>query len=318
MLRDRQGRSLVAVDRGPDESRFQSGDAGESRPNLTAHVGGSPLRSQVDAAVVERGTGRGREFDRGEAEIHQYMSDQQDVGRGELGRLPVGDYRPEATTVLPVPALPDERPALGLPRLLVVALVTIFVDLWWGGPLKAIDIVLSGWAVDSSTTLLHLALRALDTIGRRALTTPFLLVWVLWLRWRTGRWRPLALAAVAVVAVNVTVGTMKVAVGRGSPSAAAPELFVGGVMWPSGHAANVAVTATMLIYLLRRYGHQHINWAAGAVAVAAPSAVMATVSVSLGFHWLSDLLAGSIVGYLVAIAVIRLDGGDEGQLEYCD
>ena len=199
---------------------------------------------------------------------------------------------------------------LPLPRrvalLLSGILVAVFVDLWLGGPLKALDVWLSRWTVPEDSVLRG-PFGVLDSIGLRGVTVPILIALVLWLRRQTGRWRPLGVAVVTVLAVNVAIGSMKVLAGRGRPSTQSPDLFTGDVLWPSGHAANIVITGGLIVYLLRAYGHHPIGRWLGMSIVAVPSLLMATVSVALGYHWLSDLLAGAIVGLLVVGGVTSWD-----------
>ena len=163
------------------------------------------------------------------------------------------------------------------------------------------------WAIAPNSPYRHVLLIP-DSVGLRALTAPVLAVVAAALSWRTRRWRPLALAGLAVFVVNLVVGVIKLSVGRGSSILGNPNLFVGGMMWPSGHAANITMTMSMLLYLLRTYGGQRSGRRTIVAAMTIPSAILCAASLTLGFHWLSDLLAGIIVGLLVALGVIRCDG----------
>lgn len=185
-------------------------------------------------------------------------------------------------------------------------LVAVFIDLWLGGPLKALDVWLAHWTVAESTGLRG-PLGVVDSIGLRGATLPVLMLVVFWLRRRTGRWRPLGVALVTVVVINVAIGSMKVLAGRGRPSMQSPDLFTGDVLWPSGHAANVVITSGLIVYLVRHYGQCPIGRRAGWLIVAVPSAAMTAVSVALGYHWLTDLVAGVIVGQLVVVGVTSWD-----------
>lgn len=213
-----------------------------------------------------------------------------------------------------VPAVPStprwwapERLAVTVPLAMVLTLIVILLGLVLG-PLKALDIEVRRWAVSPSSAWRG-PLIVPDTIGRRFLTAPLLVAFAGVLAWRSGRWRPLTLAGAAILALNVFVGLIKIAVGRGSSILENPNLFVGGMMWPSGHASNIAMTMALALYLLRRYEGWDPSPRTMAAFVAAPSLIMCSASVALGFHWLSDLVAGLIAGLLVAYGVIfAVDG----------
>lgn len=200
-----------------------------------------------------------------------------------------------------------QRLAVTVPLMMVLALIVIFLGLV-AGPLKTLDIEVRQWAV-APRSAWRGPLLVPDTIGRRFLTAPLLVAFAAILAWRSGRWRPIALAGAAILALNVFVGLIKIGVGRGSSILQNPDLFVGGMMWPSGHASNIAMTMAVALYLLRTYEHWRPSPRVMAAFVFAPSLIMCSASIALGFHWLSDLVAGLIAGLLVAYGVIfAVDG----------
>lgn len=189
---------------------------------------------------------------------------------------------------------------------LAIAIGVILVDIWIGGPLQSIDLWLAQWKIEK-TSILHRPASLVDHIGLRGLTAPILALTGAWLSRRTGQWRPFKATLVSIALLNLVVGTMKIVVGRGSPSDGVPELFVGDMMWPSGHSGNIAMTTALMIYLLRSYGGYSFSRRLAAAIVIIPCSMMAIVSVALGYHWFSDLLAGTLVGLYVALAVARWD-----------
>ena len=122
--------------------------------------------------------------------------------------------------------------------------------------------------------------------------------------WQRRRWEPVLLVVGAALLLNAVVGGLKLLLGRGQAVLGDPGLFAGGMAFPSGHAANTAFTAALLVHLVRSCGRS-VRRATAVVAVLVPSAVTALVSLFLGFHWASDLLAGALVGALVAWCALR-------------
>jgi membrane-associated phospholipid phosphatase len=143
-------------------------------------------------------------------------------------------------------------------------------------------------------------------VGQRSVLIPLLLIvaGVLGRRHRT--WRPVVLAMVSFLILNVVVGAMKILIGRSETEAGVPDVLTGGVIFPSGHSANMVLTGGLIIYLLRRYTtNPPVRRLSALVAVMTLLTIL--TSVYIGSHWLSDLVAGLFVGGLLLQAVIVFD-----------
>jgi undecaprenyl-diphosphatase len=112
---------------------------------------------------------------------------------------------------------------------------------------------------------------------------------------RTRRSAVFAFFALVVVGQNVVVNLTKFAVDRARPSISQLTGF-SGASFPSGHAATAAATFAAAALLLGRDRTRSVQvllaGAVGAIAVA-----VATTRVLLGVHWLTDVVAGLIVGW---------------------
>lgn len=193
-----------------------------------------------------------------------------------------------------------------LAQWLIGLLAIIFIDLWLGGPLRRLDVAVANRAIPLDSPWRG-PLLIPDGVGLRAITAPALVVISGGLGWRIRSWRPVVLALSAILLVNLTVGFMKLGFGRGLPRDHNPDLFIGGVMWPSGHAANISMTMAMLIFLFSRYRGIILSPRAKALAIGIPTSIMCSASIICAYHWLSDLIAGVAVGLLVALTVSGLD-----------
>lgn len=114
---------------------------------------------------------------------------------------------------------------------------------------------------------------------------------------RTGSWRPLVLALVAVVALVGVVLAMKFGVGRAAPPPHHP--FDGA--FPSGHTATTLVcygTVAMLVGSRRRDLRRRLT-----AVTAGVTALVGAALVYGGYHWLSDVVAAVPFGTLVLAAV---------------
>ncbi|WP_406860020.1 phosphatase PAP2 family protein [Streptomyces sp. HUAS MG47] len=150
---------------------------------------------------------------------------------------------------------------------------------------------------------LHAFLDYYVVLGQRGPTAVMVAAWLGWRSWRQHTLRPLLALGAALLLLNVTVGAVKLGLGRLGPHYAtqigSAELFAGGDIFPSGHTANAVVTWGILAYLAttpraRRY-------------LSALSAVVALgvglTTVYLGTHWLSDVLLGWAAGLLILLAL---------------
>ena len=151
-------------------------------------------------------------------------------------------------------------------------------------------------------------LHVMDRIGQRAICLPILGAVIFWIWRRTGRVRPLVVAAISVFALNAIVAVLKIGLGRGEPGAGIPDFFVGGMAYPSGHTANIVLVYGLIPYLLGTYarvGPRAVQVLSGVVVLL--SVLMVTVSVTLTWHWLADLWAGLLIGGMVLALTSGVD-----------
>ncbi|MGP3638077.1 phosphatase PAP2 family protein, partial [Streptomyces sp. 24-1644] len=150
---------------------------------------------------------------------------------------------------------------------------------------------------------LHAFLDYYVVLGQRGPTAVMVACWLGWRSWRQHTLRPLLTLGASLLLLNVTVGAVKLGLGRLGPHYAtqigSAEMFAGGDIFPSGHTANAVVTWGILAYLAttpraRRY----------------LSALSATVSLGVGLttvyigtHWLSDVLLGWAAGLLIMLGL---------------
>lgn len=102
--------------------------------------------------------------------------------------------------------------------------------------------------------------------------------------------------ALAVITSEVLIGTLKAAYDRARP----PDglISTSGGSFPSGHAIAGAVTAVGLVVVLLPAGPARWKWEVRAVLFAF---LMALSRVYLRAHWLSDVVAGALIGSGLAL-----------------
>ena len=118
---------------------------------------------------------------------------------------------------------------------------------------------------------------------------------VLLLAWRR-HWLKAAAFTLAVVTSEFFIGPVKAAADRPRPPGALIDTSA--ASFPSGHAIATAVTAVGLVLVLAHPGPSRWQWELRAVEF---TAVMALSRVYLRAHWLSDTLAGALLGAGLAL-----------------
>lgn len=151
-------------------------------------------------------------------------------------------------------------------------------------------------------------IRRLDDLGLRGVTATALLLAALYIALRFKTWRPLNLAILSVISLNIVVGFFKFWLGRTKPKVGIDLLHFGGMSYPSGHASNALLTWGVLAYLIYRYAHvDRYRGRLASVGVAAISLTVCTVSLIRDTHWFSDLLGGLFIGAALLVLIIAID-----------
>jgi undecaprenyl-diphosphatase len=146
------------------------------------------------------------------------------------------------------------------------------------------------------------AMKALSTIGSAPVYWVVFGVIVLWLAWR-GRRKTAVFVAVTMLGSAALNALVKAAVHRARPVLPEPVAHAGGLSFPSGHAQSAVVAFGLL--LLLALPHLRGAWRGAAIGLAAAMVLAIGVSrVALGVHFVSDVLAGYVLGaaWLAAMA----------------
>jgi membrane-associated phospholipid phosphatase len=210
------------------------------------------------------------------------------------------DREPEPPKI-EIPRMSPTRTALfgGTLAFYVVIVVAVLTDSW----LVGLDWKVMLFRPYQQWPGLHAFLDYFVVLGQRGPTAVMIAAWLGWRSWRQHTLRPLLVLATSLLLLNLTVGAVKLGLGRQGPHYAttigSPELFSGGDIFPSGHTANAVVTWGILAYLAttprtRRY--LSLGSAALALGVGA-------TTVYLGTHWVSDVLLGWAAGLLILLAM---------------
>jgi membrane-associated phospholipid phosphatase len=194
--------------------------------------------------------------------------------------------------------LAEPRRALGWAALMLGGALLLFLLLWNSATKEVVQEV-DDWYLDLMeslrwTPLVELA-KAFDLFGGTIINWTIRIAVLGILAYRR-QWLSLAAFALAIVASEALIGPMKALYDRPRP----PNGLVGTSMasFPSGHAVSSAVTAVGLVIVLIPPGHKRWVWERRAAIYAS---LMALSRTYLGAHWLSDVVAGALLGCGIAI-----------------
>jgi membrane-associated phospholipid phosphatase len=176
------------------------------------------------------------------------------------------------------------------------------------GPLVAYDEEIASQPQPEFEGVQGFILRRLDDLGLRGLTATVLLIAAAFIAYKFKTWRPLNLAFLSVVLLNLVVGGFKLMLGRTKPRDGFDLLHAGGMSFPSGHASNAVLSWGILAYIIYRYArvdrYQGKLATAGVITI---SLTVCIVSLIRRTHWFSDLLGGLFIGSALLVAVIAID-----------
>jgi undecaprenyl-diphosphatase len=198
-----------------------------------------------------------------------------------------------------------EHPLLGTPRrdtivtlLLAAATATLFVlvaNHSGRDVVQRMDDSFVRRMVSIRTGWLTVVAKFFNVLGLVYVTLPIRLAIAGFLALRR-RWWHFAAFVFAIVLSEISIGTLKALYDRVRP--AGSLVHTSGGSFPSGHAVAATVTVVAAVIALFPEGSGRYAW--GAVAVAF-SLVMGLSRAYLLAHWLSDAVAGVLLGTSVAL-----------------
>ena len=198
--------------------------------------------------------------------------------------------------------------ALRWSLLLFFGFLAVTQQVLTNGPLVAYDRELNSQPKPQFEGFSGFVLRRLDDLGLRGVTATVLLIAAVFIAYSFKTWRPLNLAVLSLLLLNVTVGGSKILLGRTKPRDGFDLLHAGGMSYPSGHASNAVLSWGILAYLIYRYAKvDRYQGRMASAGVALITLTVCTVSLIRHTHWFSDLLGGVFIGSALLVAVIAVD-----------
>lgn len=177
--------------------------------------------------------------------------------------------------------------------------------------LAGVDIAVRDWSDAHRPTPLRLLARLLNFLGSANLLAPILLAMAVVLAVRDRTVKPVARVLVTFAVGTAVALPIKILTDRAAPRSLrdrAVELFANDAGWsfPSGHVVNTLLWYPVLLLLLA-----HLLGKPGAglrrLILVGPVVVVVLTVTYLAFHWLTDALAGLLLGGLLARLLSRVN-----------
>jgi membrane-associated phospholipid phosphatase len=200
---------------------------------------------------------------------------------------------------------PEEPPILAAPRrdaaitLVTCALTAVlFVVAADHAALSHIQRLDDSWLrlmISARDTPLTVIAKVFNVLGLVYVTLPARIAIAGYLAFRR-QWWHLAVFAGAVLLSEVLIGPVKAAYDRARPPASL--VATSGASFPSGHSIAASVTVFAAIIALVPAGRRRVAWGLPAAVFAL---LMGLSRAYLGAHWLSDAIAGLLLGTSCAL-----------------
>lgn len=196
---------------------------------------------------------------------------------------------------------------LALIGLLAFGFTELLEDVLEGDGIAVFDPTISWWLAWHRDLWLTTALRAVTALGSPVVLAALAIVSGVAAGWRSRSWLPVALAVVGACGAGLIIAAAKAVVGRDRPPTPFAVITEDGFSFPSGHATGTAAVTLLSAWLLTRWAITSWAWrvAMWATAVGVAGAVGFS-RVYLGVHYVSDVLAGWLLGaaWACTIAVV--------------
>jgi undecaprenyl-diphosphatase len=208
---------------------------------------------------------------------------------------------------------PEEPPILAAPRrgaaiaLVICALTAVvFVIAADHGAMSHIQRLDNSWLrlmISGRAAPITVVAKVFNVLGLVYVTLPVRIVIAGYLAFRR-QWWHLAAFAAAVVLSEILIGPVKAAYDRARPPGSL--VATSGASFPSGHSIAASVTVFAAVIALVPAGRRRVAWG---LAAAGFAVLMGLSRAYLGAHWLSDSIAGLLLGtscaLLAAVVVDR-------------
>lgn len=216
-----------------------------------------------------------------------------------------------------IPPRERTRPLLGwwFDLALVAAFVLLTTALI-GGHLLALDRWVADWSFAHQPAPAYWTARVLNYLGQGGqILTPLALILTGILVFRTRSVRAVFPFIAAFVLTYVTIGPLKIWADRAAPTFDGPDKavmfnpYASGVKamsYPSGHLGNSLVWYAVLALLIAALLRRPLRTGETVAFRIVPVVIVFCTTIYTGFHWLTDSVAGVLIGLVLARLIERI------------
>ncbi|WP_172405485.1 phosphatase PAP2 family protein [Mycobacterium paraense] len=178
-----------------------------------------------------------------------------------------------------------------------VGFTEVLEDVLEGDGIAGIDRPAARWLASHRDLWLTATLRVITAGGDPLFLTALALPISVLAGWRCRSWRPVVLALVGGAGMALVLFTAKALVGRQRPPLPFAAIAADGYSFPSGHATGTAAIMVLSAWMISRWLITGWEGRVFVWAMAIGSALVIGYSrVYLGVHYVSDVLAGWLLG----------------------
>ena len=188
------------------------------------------------------------------------------------------------------------------------------------GHLLTLDERVAEWSGEHRPIPVYWLLRVLNYLGQGGqVLMPIALGLAALVAWRRQSIRPLLVFAGVFVLTYLTIGPLKIWLDRAAPAFDGQDRLVlfnpyaagaEAMSYPSGHVANAlawyGVIAVLLNALLRSLDRPVLSARAYAALRVLPPAIVFVTTTWLAFHWITDSVAGLLLGLILTRLLARV------------
>ena len=229
---------------------------------------------------------------------------------------PAGSVGPMA-----VDTLPDQRVRSWWPDVVLLAGFVLLTVALARGHLLSLDVWVADWAKSHRPIPLYWILRVFNYLGQGGqVLMPVAILLAGLAAWRLRSVRPLLLFAGTAVLTYVTIGPLKIWLDRAAPNFKGPhrEILFNpdasgkyAMSYPSGHVANAVVWYFIIAILVGLLVGRPLPARARLALRVVPPVVVFITTTYTGFHWITDSVAGLLLGLILARLLARVPWGLE-------
>ncbi|MFI5493257.1 phosphatase PAP2 family protein [Actinoplanes sp. NPDC051859] len=210
-----------------------------------------------------------------------------------------------------------------LPDLVLLAGFVLLTVALIQGHLLTFDVAVANWAADHRPAPLYWTLRVFNYLGQGGqVLMPVAILLAGLAAWKLRSVRPLLVFAAGLVITYVTIGPLKIWADRAAPAFTGPnrEIMFNpaasgqfSMSYPSGHVANAVVWYFVIALLLGLVLREPMSDRLRMVLRVAPPVIVFITTTYLGFHWVTDSVAGLLLGLVLARVLARVPWGIEAR-----